>query len=215
MFLIRDGWLCISCALVFFLGTFVGIVVTTNSFENDPLGRSVFRLFFQFNIGVVFGMAGILLLAIFAGAVVIWLKTGTATLPVSSPIDAPASMQNVLTLTISAVFALAFSSVPMSIAKDSFETKNKADIFIRSKLRFRSRGIAKRINGFSFSVVGYLMIFFFGVMLTGVEFPVPSIAIAIAAISIFVLAVINMLSWLWVYSGLWLPASVLVLRLGR
>lgn len=215
IFLVRDGWFCVICGMLLFFGPFLGLFVAGGAFEKDVMAKAVYDVFLRLNVGGVFGLAGLFLAVVYTIALITWALSGQAYLPFDAPMDGPASMQNLLTLIISAVFALGFSSAPMGIVKQEIKTENKAQRFVHAKLRIRKFRWSKRIAGLSGSLMGYLFIAFIVLMFSEWEFTLHPLIIAAAGALVLLIVILTTLSWLWAYTGLWLPTFLLVVRLGR
>ena len=61
----------------------------------------------------------------------------------------------------------------------------------------------------------YLFIGFVILNFANWEFTLHPLIIAAAGILVLFIAILTTLSWLWAYTGLWLPTFVLVVRIGR
>ena len=213
--LIRNGWFCVSCFLVFFFGVWLAGWFATSAFEKDPMGKAVFGAFFHLNGGAIFGLAGIFLTAVFAGALISWAATGQAILPFDAPVGGAPSMRDLLILAISAVFAVGFTGASLSMVREGFAGKTRAERFVRERLRVRRLRWSRKLGNFGASIAAYLFIGFLILNFSDWAFTLHPLIIAAAGTAILLMAVLNILTWLWIYSGLWLPTLVLVARLGH
>ena len=215
IFLVRDGWFCVICGMLIFFGPFLALIIAKEAFEKDVMAKAVYDVLFHLNLGFVFGLAALFLVGVYATALLTWAVSGEAYLPFDTPMHGPESMHDLMTLMISAAFALGFSSAPMGIVKQEIKTENKAQRFVHAKLRIRKFRWSKWVAALSMNLVVYLFIGFVILNFANWEFSLHPLIIAAAGILLLFIAILTTLSWLWAYTGLWLPTFVLVVRLGR
>jgi len=215
IFLVRDGWFCEICGLLIFFGPVLALIIAGEAFENDVMAKAIYDVFLHLNLGVVFGLAALFLVGVYATALLTWAVSGDAYLPFDAPMHGPESMHNLMTLMISAAFALGFSSAPMGIVKQEIKTENRAQRFVHARLRIRKFRWSKWVSALSGSLMAYLFIAFVILNFADWEFTLNPLIIAAVGILVLLVVILTSLSWLWAYTGLWLPTFMLVVRLGR
>lgn len=215
IFLVFDSGLSVRAGLLFFFGTIFLVTLIAESFDHDPISRAVFQSFGALNIFIMFGLAGVLLTAVFTLDLLVWIQTGKTSQILASIKGEPTPLKHLVHLVMLGAAACMFTALPAVAVDQAYKGNSKAARFVQKQTSLGRHRIVRQISYRVMQLGGYLFISGFGLFFLGSDPNFPPVFVLAIGTVLVLLSIVTSLIWLRIYVGLWFPLLGLVARLGR